>query len=952
MPQPENNLNAGSNYWLTNRTLRAKLVVTFLAVSLLILGLVTWLATYTTSTALAEKTGNTLQSLANARALATGDLLARQIDSLQTLSLNHILQAATEKQNDSYQGNPAKIQSDLMELDQTWWLAAADDPLLQSVLVNDVATELRAFQAQFPNYAEIFITDQYGALLAATNRTSDYYQADETWWQKAYNHGRGAIFVDQLVFDKSSHAFGLKIAVPVYDSGRRQVLGVIQTVYRINRLNDLATSLASGEPGLQLDLLLPDGQILARTGVGLAKLSPETLANLQRVDPTATYAVIPFEGVPRLVSQAPVFALTGETMINTLNWRIIAHQEQKTAMAAVTTQQYLIFLSAFLIAGLAALSALGFAYWLAKPITRLTALVRQIGEGNLAIQVPVSTNDEIGQLATTFNGMTTQIRQLVDSLKKEIEERNQTEVALKRSEEKFRRIFETMQDSYIFADMDGNILLANPMTSTVLGYTPQELTRLNLPADIYQNPRDREMLKQALIQKNRIRDYEILFKRKDGQVITVGSNVQLVNDETGQPIAIEGIFRDITQRKEIEQALQASNRQLAEALNQLQQTQRQLVQQERLAAVGQLAGGIAHDFNNILVPIIGYAELGLMELSPDDPLYADLQRINDAANRAAALIRQILAFSRKQVLETKPLNLNEVVVEFEKMLQRLIGEDINLKTILAPELPPVQADPAQIEQILMNLAVNARDAMPRGGTLAIETGSVVLDEQYVHKYIDVQAGPHVLLAVSDTGVGMDAATKERIFEPFFTTKPLGKGTGLGLATVFGIVKQHGGNIWVYSEPGQGTTFKIYLPPVKTVAPAAELSVYAPASVYGNETVLVVEDEMMVRALAVRTLASHGYRVLEATSPAEGLQFATEYSGTIHLLLTDVVMPQLNGRQLYEKVAAFHPKIKVLFMSGYTDNVIVHHGMLDQGVSFLQKPFTVHGLTQKVREVLG
>jgi len=410
--------------------------------------------------------------------------------------------------------------------------------------------------------------------------------------------------------------------------------------------------------------------------------------------------------------------------------------------------------------------------------------------------------------------------------------------------------------------------------------------------------------------------------------------------------------QEIAERRRTEIALQASNRQLAEALNQLQQTQRQLVQQERLAAVGQLAGGIAHDFNNILVPIIGYAELGLMELSPDDPLYSDLQRINEAALRAASLIRQILAFSRKQVLEMRPLDLNEVVVEFEKMLQRIIGEDINLKTILAPALSPVQADPAQIEQILMNLAVNARDAMPQGGKLTIETGSVVLDEEYAHKHIGAQAGPHVLLAVSDTGVGMDAAIKERIFEPFFTTKPPGKGTGLGLATVFGIVKQHGGNIWVYSEPGHGTTFKVYLPQPQNVIQPNVTATKSPVSNYGSETVLMVEDEALVRALAVRTLAAHGYRVLEATGPAEGLQIAAEHSATIHLLLTDVVMPQLNGRQLYEKVAALHPEIKVLFMSGYTDNVIIHHGMLDEGTNFLQKPFTVQSFIQKIREVLG
>ncbi len=372
-----------------------------------------------------------------------------------------------------------------------------------------------------------------------------------------------------------------------------------------------------------------------------------------------------------------------------------------------------------------------------------------------------------------------------------------------------------------------------------------------------------------------------------------------------------------------------------------------------MEAIGQLTSGIAHDFNNILVPIIGYVELGMMELSPDSKLYADLTRVRKAADRAANLIRQILAFSRKQVLEMKTFDLNEVIAEFEKMLQRVIQEDITLQVGLESSLHPVKAYQGQLEQILMNLAVNAGDAMPEGGKLIIETSNIILDERYTEKHAEVSPGSYVMLAISDTGHGMDVETRQHIFEPFFTTKERGKGTGLGLATVFGIVKQHNGHIWVYSEPDKGTTFKIYLPQAEGITqivdPAATVE---PASIYGTETVLVVEDEEMVRELACETLEAYGYSIIEAKSPTDSLQLAANYKAPIHLLLTDVIMPEMNGGELYKKLTIIRPDIKVLYMSGYTDNVIVHHGVLDEGVHFLQKPFTIHDLTRKVRIVLS
>ncbi|HUU12871.1 MAG TPA: ATP-binding protein, partial [Terriglobia bacterium] len=348
----------------------------------------------------------------------------------------------------------------------------------------------------------------------------------------------------------------------------------------------------------------------------------------------------------------------------------------------------------------------------------------------------------------------------------------------------------------------------------------------------------------------------------------------------------------------------------------------------------------------------GYSQLLLDRLGPDDLLRGHVNEVLNAGDRAASLTRQLLAFSRRQVLQPQVLDLNAVVTNVDKMLRRLIGEDIELATHLGPDLGRVKADPGQIEQVIMNLAVNARDAMPQGGKLIIETANVELDEAYVRDHVAVTPGPYVMLAMSDTGIGMDKETQAYIFEPFFTTKEKGKGTGLGLATVYGIVKQSGGHIWLYSEPDQGTTFKIYLPTVpQAVSKAVEAAPERRSLRRGSETILLVEDEEGVRDLARRILELKGYKVITASNPTVAAQVFERHEGPIHLLLTDVVMPTMSGRQLAEHLALICPGLKVLYMSGYTDNAIVPHGILEGGTAFLQKPFTPDSLTHKVREVL-
>ncbi|OLC71983.1 MAG: hypothetical protein AUH78_17050 [Gemmatimonadetes bacterium 13_1_40CM_4_69_8] len=370
-----------------------------------------------------------------------------------------------------------------------------------------------------------------------------------------------------------------------------------------------------------------------------------------------------------------------------------------------------------------------------------------------------------------------------------------------------------------------------------------------------------------------------------------------------------------------------------------------------MEAVGRLAGGIAHDFNNLLTAILGSADLLLDTLSPDAPEREDLDEIRKAAKRAADLTRQLLAFSRQQLLAPQVLDVNALLTNLEKLLRRLIGEHIELRTALAPNVGAVQADPGQLEQVIVNLAVNARDAMPQGGQLTIETANAELDEAYAAEHFPARPGSYVLLAVTDTGTGMDAQTKSHIFEPFFTTKEKGKGTGLGLATVYGIVKQSDGYIWVYSEPGHGTSFKIYLPRVAEAPGPARPGFELSASVRGSETVFVVEDDEMVRALIRRMLETRGYTVLLAPHGDEALQLLERHPGRVDLLMTDVVMPGMSGRDLADRVAERRPGIKVLYLSGYTDDAIVRHGVLEPGIAFLQKPFSADALARKVREVL-
>ncbi len=505
------------------------------------------------------------------------------------------------------------------------------------------------------------------------------------------------------------------------------------------------------------------------------------------------------------------------------------------------------------------------------------------------------------------------------------------EQALRRSEARYRSLVQSSVYGIYRSSLEGRFLDVNPALITMLGYgSAEEVLLLDPEKDVFANSVEHARLIEDFRRTGRLDGIELKWKRKDGGAITVRISGRAVSSADEPADVLEAIAEDVTDRRVLED---------------------QFRQAQKMEAVGRLAGGVAHDFNNLLMVISGYAEVLLAGLGPDNVLREKAQAIQGASDRATTLTRQLLAFSRKQLLELKVVDVNAIVQDMERLLRPLIGESVEFSVQLTQEAAHTRADAGQLEQVLMNLVVNARDAMPSGGKLTMQTLNIVVDEQYRRGQTFIRPGNYILLSVCDTGTGMDKETQSRIFEPFFTTKEKGKGTGLGLSTVYGIVKQSGGYVLVQSEEGRGTTFHIYLPRVEGVAekhtpPAAE------KIRGGSETVLLVEDEESVRHLVRDTLAARGYRVVEAENGEAGIAAAALHQGKIDLVITDVVMPGMGGRELIKQLAQSRPETKVLYLSGYTEDAIISEGTIERGAAFLQKPFTLQNLSRKVREVLG
>lgn len=512
---------------------------------------------------------------------------------------------------------------------------------------------------------------------------------------------------------------------------------------------------------------------------------------------------------------------------------------------------------------------------------------------------------------------------------RDVTERKRGEEALQQANETLRAIIQASPLAIYWLDLQGRIRNWNAAAARMLGWAEWELTGKPVPYILEEEQRAFWVRLQRAGAGETVSGLETRARRRDGHILDVSVWSALLRDGSGQVTGVVEMVADVTERKLLEQ---------------------QLLHSQKMEAVGRLAGGVAHDFNNLLMVILGYSQGLMQRLTADDLDRSDLAEINKAAERAAMLTKQLLAFSRRQIVQPRVIDLNALVTDMDRMLRRVIGEDVQLQTDLTPDLDRVKADPGQLEQVLMNLAVNARDAMPGGGRLIVQTANVNLDETYTRKHVSSRVGRHVLLSVTDTGIGIDSETQTRLFEPFFTTKERGKGTGLGLSTSYGIVKQNGGDIWVTSKLGEGTTFKIYLPAVFEKADEPE-EVHPEPPAGGSERVLLVEDEEAVRHVVASMLERHGYHVSSWSDANQALHQLVSEGDNIDLLITDSVMPQMTGRDLAEMARRIRPDLRVLYISGYTDSGIVHDGVLDSDAAFLQKPFTPEALATKVREVL-
>lgn len=545
------------------------------------------------------------------------------------------------------------------------------------------------------------------------------------------------------------------------------------------------------------------------------------------------------------------------------------------------------------------------------------------GEDRLALKVL-----EAG--AAEYLVKETLTRELLQKAVKYAVERTRSEIAVRQSEHRFHELFENAKDILFTVDLEGNVTSLNKSAEEVMGWSRSEALQLNLKSLVAPEHLNLcSQMMQRILNEEPLQHFEISMLRKDGRKVLLQASARLIYSN-GEKHGIQGMARDVTERRQLETMVQQS---------------------QKLEAIGRLSGGLAHDFNNLFCVISGHTELLTEQMEPTHPALKNLAQIKRAVDSASSLTRQLLAFSRKQVFHPRILDLNAVVVDIKTMLGRLVGEQIEFSTSLHPSLGNVRVDPVQLEQVLVNLVLNARDAMSQGGRLIIETGNVDFEEGAGSKRPIVPAGKYAALSVTDNGRGMDEEAQSRIFEPFYTTKELGKGSGLGLATVYGIVKQSGGFIWVYSELGQGTTIRVYLPRVdSSSAPLLPGSPHSEVR-QGSETVLLVENADSLRNLAKELLKASGYAVLDADSGREALRIASSFSGPIHLLLTDVIMPGMGGKQLAEQLISLRPATRVLYMSGYSNDGIVQSGILESGALLLEKPFTREILLRKVRQVL-
>jgi signal transduction histidine kinase/HAMP domain-containing protein len=802
----------------------------------------------------------------------------------------------------------------------------------------------------------------------------------------------------------------LKIYLPPYVEDRRPVPVTIINPVRIQG-ELVAYLILQASPGLLFEKLTSDPGLGPNGKIYLINQRGEILSPHHRPEtgPAITQVAALGEMDKRQLASGLRYRdfLGADVMgaympIGSLGWAVVAELPAQEAFSEINKMRWAILGASAIFAVMILAAAMLISRHVTRPLRTLMLGAQEVGRGQLDHRIEVASNDELGELARSFNQMAADLqtaqKRMVEAeratalqafTEQKVEQLKQLSrlgllIAMENSLDGLVREMPQMTRDITRADMAALVLFKEGESRVEhAGHTEiagsDGLERLLQSPELLAHLLAHHSIESGASKANGVCATQACPAHVPqlGGVLAVPIHAEAGDIAGALVIAnashdgrggfethpspedrelvqiVSGYVSAAVQKLRKESRLQRSEQTALEALEELRMAQAQLLQSQKMESIGKLAGGVAHDFNNLLTPILGYAQLGIMGLKPgEERLRPNLVEIQKAAERASNLTRQLLGFSRRQIIEPKVLNLNTLIQDMDKMLRRLIGEDIELVTQPAQDLWLVKIDPGQVEQVLMNLVVNARDAMPNGGKVTVETFNAVLDPEYCASRQDVTPGDYAVLAVSDNGTGMSDEVKAHLFEPFFTTKEKGKGTGLGLATCYGIVKQNQGHIAVYSEVGQGTTFRIYLPRVNEAASAPTIARQADTMPRGTETVLLVEDEPAVRDLAVRVLREQGYTVLDAPNGAEALRIAHEHDGRrIDLLLTDVVMPLMSGSALAEQLRAAHPEIKVLFASGYTDEAIVRHGVLSPGVTLIQKPFTPATLALKVRQVL-
>lgn len=920
--------------------IRTKLIVVFLLISLASITAVALVVNYQTSRILVEAVGTDLKGYASNQGIAAGNLLLHQIELLQSLSLNEILINKVSLANSLYNDDPAAIRADLAAKDAEWETAVETDRIAQIVLTNTAADELLSFRARFPDHEEIFITDRYGELLAATNLTSDYYQGDETWWQNAYNNGNGHPIIEMPQFDKSAQIVGLALAVPIYDQNRQTVIGILRTTYYSKALSDLIDSAELEKEQLYLDLLFPNNQSISSntllqddyeiSGKTTVTIDEITLYVLQ----TNIFEQISLNGTTYLAAIAPITTLDTNPLITNLGWRIIARQERQKALAPVTSQQRTIWLLAILIMGFCVIGALFAAQYLTRPILRLTSAAKQIRDGNLEIQAPVTSNDEIGELADTFNAMTSQLRHVISRLeehRQQLEQRVAQRTAELEQQTKMLDVILSTTPTYFFVyDRQGHNIYASPSSLAAMGYSlPSEKSALQeLPAFMPEQ-----------------------FPAELAQVFQTGQPItnEFQQEQAEQKKQFEYVLNPVYDNEDFISSIVVTIRDITEQrLN-----QERLWRSQKMESLGILAGGVAHDFNNLLVAMLGQTSLALRKMPPDAPAQKHVEKAVKAAKRAADLIKQMLAYSGKGQFAMEPILLNHLIQENSHLFESAISKKVQLQLRLADHLPLFKGDPGQMQQVVMNLILNAAEAIGENtGEIIISTYQKDIttnDDHYWQKTtVPLSPGKYVCLRVQDDGIGMDDLTLAKIFDPFFTTKFTGR--GLGLAALLGIVRGHKGGLYVATKPNEGTIFELLFPIAEQeTAVLAETAV--PPLPQNAGTILIIDDEAPVRDAVIDILEMEHIFVLTAADGKAGIAIYQGRKETIDLILLDLSMPGLSGRETFQALRQVDPNVKIILSSGYHQGEVYRQFSGENVTDFLAKPYHMATLVQKIKQYL-